>query len=85
MTGIKMHIDINYELADKIVLESLKITFNDLTDQIRDLKHKIKSTGKLELWQKQDLQDFRRTRKAMKRVLQYHMTPDEQTEFFNND
>jgi len=86
MTGIKMNIDIDDEMSYRIVVESLKISFNDLTYEIRDLKHKVKLTGKLEsCWQKQDLHDFRRTRKAMKRVLKYHMTPDEQKEFFNND
>lgn len=79
MTGISIKLD--YEMADKIVVEALKDSYNSITSDIRRLKRKSKTVD-LEDYEVQDLKDFKQNRKAIKRVICYYTTVDEQKEFF---
>lgn len=72
-------LDIDYEMADKITVENLKDTYENLCCDI----WRLNSMDSLESHQQEDLRDFKRNRKAIKKTLKYFMSHTEAKEYFN--
>ena len=79
----QFEIKIDYEMADKITLANLKESYESLNVSIGSLKLRIKAGEYLERYEREDMRDFKRTRKAIKRTLMYYMDPMQQEEYFN--
>ena len=76
--GMNLTLDIDFELADKITLANLKDSYVRIGKEIAD----VKAIEKKERWHLEDLEDFKRNRKAIKKVIRYFMTDQEAQEFF---
>ena len=76
--GMNLTLDIDFELADKITLANLKDSYVRIGKEIAD----VKAIEKKERWHLEDLEDFKRNRKAIKKVIRYFMTHQEAQEFF---
>ena len=81
--SLKMQIDIDYDLSDKITLENLKQSYESNRDSYRALKNRVKNGEKLERYELEDMKDFKEIRKALKRVITYYMDPFQQEQYFN--
>jgi len=80
--SLKMQIDIDYQLSDKITLENLKQSYESNCEAYAALKLRRKNGEKLERYQLEDMNDFKEIRKALKRVITYYMDPMQQQEYF---
>lgn len=76
--AMHLSLDIDYELADKITVLNLKDCYERLGNEIRD----VKAIENKERWHLEDLEDFKRNRKAIKKTLRYFLTAQEAREFF---
>ena len=77
--AMNLSLDIDYELADKITVLNLKDCYQRLGNEIRD----VKAIENKEKWHLEDLEDFKKNRKAIKKVIRYFMTHQEAKEYFN--
>lgn len=77
--GMNLTLDIDFEFADKITVANLKDCYERLGNEIRD----VKAIENKERWHIEDLEDFKKNRKAIKKVLRYFMTQAEAKEYFN--
>ena len=80
--SLKMQIDIDYDLSDKITLENLKQSYESNCESYRALKKRVKNGEHLERYEQEDMRDFKEIRKALKRVITYYMDPMQQQEYF---
>jgi len=78
----KISIEIDYQLSDKITLESLKESYESNCNSYAALKARVKNGEKLERYELEDMKDFKEIRKALKRVIMYYMDPFQQEEYF---
>lgn len=78
--SLNFSLDIGYEIADEITIHNLKDTYIRLCGDIESHENKRDT---LELFQLEDLKDFRRYHKAIKKTLKYFMTYEEAKEFFD--
>ena len=76
--ALNLKLDIDFELADKITVENLKDSYRRLGEDIERLEEIISR----ESWQNEDYEDFKKHRKAIKKVLKYFMTYTEAKEYF---
>ena len=76
--GMNLNLEIDFELADKITLANLKDSYVRIGKEIAD----VKAIENKERWHLEDLEDFKRNRKAIKKVIRYFMTDQEAQEFF---
>ena len=76
--AMHLSLDIDYEIADKITVLNLKDCYERLGNEIRD----VKAIENKEKWHLEDLEDFKRNRKAIKKTLRYFLTAQEAREFF---
>lgn len=77
--AMNLTLDIDYELADQITVANLKDCYQRLGNEIKD----VKAIENKERWHLEDLEDFKRTRKAIKKTLRYFLTAKEAQEFFD--
>jgi hypothetical protein len=77
--AMNLTLDIDFEFADKITVANLKDCYERLGNEIRD----VKAIENKERWHLEDLEDFKKNRKAIKKVLRYFMTQAEAKEYFN--
>ncbi len=77
--ALNLSLEIDYEFADKVTVENLKDSYRRLGNDIKDLK----ALGARESWQQEDYKNFKKYRKAIKKVLKYYMVHTEAKEFFN--
>jgi hypothetical protein len=77
--AMHLSLDIDYELADRITVANLKDCYQRLGNEIKD----VKAIENKERWHLEDLEDFKRNRKAIKKTLRYFLTAQEAKEFFN--
>ena len=73
-----MHIEVGYQIADKITLDTLKVAYGYFCDDIERLEGED-----LEDWQREDFEYAKKMRKALKKVISYYMTQSEQEDYFN--
>lgn len=66
-----MRIEIPDEFVTAIVLEELIESYNTNQNLLNKLKQKRKTTA-LQEFEKQDMEDMRRARKALKHVIRYY-------------
>ena len=77
--ALNLSLDIDFELADKITLANLKDSYERIGKEIED----VEAIENKERWHKEDLEDFKKNRKAIKKVIRYFMTHHEAQEYFN--
>ena len=77
--GMNLSLEIDYEFADRITVANLKDCYERLGNEIRD----VKAVENKERWHLEDLEDFKRNRKAIKKTLRYFLTAQEAKEFFD--
>lgn len=78
--SLDFSINIDLETADKITSENLKDSYIRICEDIASLEYHYDD---LEPFQLQDLKDYKKNRKAIKKVLRYFMTFEESREFFD--
>ena len=77
--AMNLSLEIDYEFADKITVLNLKDCYERLGNEIKD----VKAIENKEKWHLEDLEDFKKNRKAIKKTLRYFLTAQEAKEFFN--
>jgi len=77
--SLNFSLDVDFEIADRITTHNLKDMYVRLCGDIERLENE---SDTLELYQLQDLRDFKKYRKAIKKTLKYFMTYEETEEFF---
>lgn len=75
----KVTIELSYEAIDEIVIQHLKESYEDVSNTIRTLSDM--DEDELKSFQKEDLKDFRKIRKSLKRVLRYYMVHEDFVSF----
>lgn len=75
-------IEIDYQLSDKITLNSLKESYESNLASYKALKRRFKDGEKLERYELEDMKDFKEIRKALERVIRYYMDPFQQEQYF---
>jgi hypothetical protein len=78
--SLNFSLDLDHEMADKITVENLKDSYIRIHEDIESL---LDDLDTLEGFQLQDLKDYKKNRKAIKKVLKYFMTYEEASEFFD--
>ena len=78
--SLNFSLDLDHEMADKITSENLKDSYIRICEDIAELEYDL---NKLEPFQLQDLKDYKKNRKAIKKTLKYFMTYEEAEDFFN--
>jgi hypothetical protein len=78
--SLNFSLDLDHEMADKITVENLKDSYIRIHEDIESL---LDDLDTLEEFQLKDLRDYKKNRKAIKRVLKYFMTYEEASEFFD--
>jgi hypothetical protein len=77
--SLNFSLDLDYEMADKITVENLKDSYIRICEDVSSLEDQYDELKPFEL---QDLKDFKKNRKAIKKTLKYFMTYEETEEFF---
>jgi hypothetical protein len=77
--SLNFSLDLDHEMADKITVENLKDSYIRICEDVSSLEDQYDDLKPFEL---QDLKDYKKNRKAIKRTLKYFMTYEEATEFF---
>ena len=77
--GTNLSLEIDYEFADRITVANLKDCYQRLGNDIRD----VKAIENKEKWHLEDLEDFKKNRKAIKKTLRYFLTAQQAKEFFD--
>ena len=77
--GINLSLDLDYEFADKITVVNLKDSYERLSEDIDALK----AVKEREPFQEEDFIEYKKSRKAVKKVLKYFMTHEEAKEYFS--
>ena len=77
--AMNLSLEIDYEFADKITVLNLKDCYERLGNEIKD----VKAIENKEKWHLEDLEDFKKNRKAIKKTLRYFLTAQEAKEFFD--
>jgi hypothetical protein len=67
-------------MADKITVENLKDSYIRICEDVSSLEDQYDDLKPFEL---QDLKDYKKNRKAIRRTLKYFMTYEEAAEFFD--
>ena len=78
--SLNFSLDLDHEVADKITVENLKDSYIRIQEDIENL---LDDLDILEGFQLQDLKDYKKNRKAIKKTLKYFMTYEEAEDFFN--
>ena len=78
--SLNFSLDLDHEMADKITVENLKDSYIRIQEDIENL---LDDLDRLEGFQLQDLKDYKKNRKAIKKTLKYFMTYEEAEDFFN--
>jgi len=78
--SLNFSLDLDHEMADKITVENLKDSYIRIHEDIESL---LDDLDTLEGFQLQDLKDYKKNRKAIKKTLKYFMTYEEAEDFFN--
>ena len=78
--SLNFSLDLDHEMADKITVENLKDSYIRIYQDIANLEDQYDDLKPFEL---QDLKDYKKNRKAIKRTLKYFMTYEEAMEFFD--
>jgi hypothetical protein len=78
--SLNFSLDLDYEMADKITVENLKDSYIRICEDVSSLEDQYDELKPFEL---QDLKDFKKNRKAIKKTLKYFMTYEEAAEFFD--
>ena len=78
--SLNFSLDLDHEMADKITVENLKDSYIRIQEDIENL---LDDLDILEGFQLQDLKDYKKNRKAIKKTLKYFMTYEEAEDFFN--
>lgn len=77
--SLNFSLDLDHEMADKITVENLKGSYIRICEDVSSLEDQYDDLKPFEL---QDLKDYKKNRKAIKRTLKYFMTYEEAMEFF---
>jgi hypothetical protein len=78
--SLNFSLNLDHEMADKITVENLKDSYIRIQEDIEKLLDDLDTLKKFEL---QDLKQFKKNSKAIKKTLKYFMTYEEASEFFN--
>ena len=78
--SLNFSLDLDHEMADKITVENLKDSYIRIQ---KDIENLLDDLDILEGFQLQDLKDYKKNRKAIKKILKYFMTYEEAEDFFN--
>jgi len=78
--SLNFSLDLDHEMADKITVENLKDSYIRICEDVSSLEDQYDDLKPFEL---QDLKDYKKNRKAIRRTLKYFMTYEEAAEFFD--
>jgi len=70
----KFTVELGYEAIDNLVVECLKESYCGLIDDIERLEN---ADRELRSFEKEDLKNFRKYRKGLKRTLKYYMVHED--------